>query len=91
MKTFQPYKQQRIANKPEFWKGYQERYQLFELGVLLQQARQATGLTQEQVAQRLHTSPTVVAKMENDALDVRLAMLEKFAELLGKKLYLVLD
>jgi len=34
MQTFQQYKQQRIAKNPQFWEGYQERFELFKLGVL---------------------------------------------------------
>ena len=53
MKRFQQYKQERIAQHPEFWEGYQERFESFKLGVLLKQARQEAGLTQEDLAQRL--------------------------------------
>ena len=91
MKRFQQYKQERIAQHPEFWEGYQERFESFKLGVLLKQARQEAGLTQEDLAQRLQTSTTVISKIENHAPDMRLALIEKMAMILGKKVHIVLD
>ena len=67
MKHFQQYKQQRRAKNPEFWEGYQERFESFKLGVLLKQARQEAGLTQEELAQRLQTSTAIVSRIENHA------------------------
>jgi|GEM_PF-1941998 len=43
----------RKAGDPEFAKGFELGYQKFKLGVLLRQAREEAGLTQEQVAQLL--------------------------------------
>lgn len=91
MNTFQQYKAKRTAQNPEFWKDYPERFKTFQLGVLLKQARQEAGLTQEEVAQRLQTSKTVVSRIENHTPDMRLALIEKMAVILGKRLHIVLD
>lgn len=91
MNTFQQYKAKRMAQDAEFWKDYPERFATFQLGVLLKQARQEAGLTQEEVAQRLQTSTAVVSRIENHAHDIRLAMIEKMAFILGKKVRIVLD
>jgi len=91
MKKFQEYKETRMKQNPEFWDGYEKRLETFKLGVLLKQARQEAGLTQEEVAQKLHTSKTVISKIENHAPEVRLSLLEKFATILGKRLHVVLD
>ena len=91
MKTFQQYKTKRMAQNPEFWKNYPERFETFQLGVLLKQARQEAGLTQEEVAQRLQTSKTVISRIENHAPDMRLALIEKMAMILGKRVHIVLD
>jgi len=34
MKKFQKYKEKRMAQDPEFWEGYQKRFEAFKLGVL---------------------------------------------------------
>ena len=91
MKKFQDYKTKRMKQSPEFWDGYGKRFETFKLGILLKQARQVAGLTQEQIADRLSISKALISRMENDAPEVRLTHLEKFAETLGKKLYIVLD
>lgn len=91
MSRFQKYKEKRMARDPEFWEGYQERFETFKLGVLLRQARQDAGLTQEEAAQRLNISKNLISRMENHAPDVRLSNLEKFASILGKKLHVVMS
>lgn len=91
MNKFQMYKNKRMAQNLEFWNGYRERFETFKLGVLLKQARQEAGLTQEEVAERLHTSKAIISRMENHAPDVRLSTLEKFAIILGKKIRVALD
>ena len=35
MNTFQQYKAKRMAQNPEFWENYPERFETFQLGVLL--------------------------------------------------------
>ena len=91
MNTFQQYKAKRMAQNPEFWENYPERFETFQLGVLLKQARQEDGLTQEEVAQRLQTSKKVISRIENHAPDMRLALIEKMAMILGKRVHIVLD
>lgn len=59
-----------------------------QIGVLLRQMRKEAGLTQEQVAEQLHTKKTANSRIENHAEDIRLSTLEKYIEALGKKLHL---
>lgn len=84
MNKFQNYKKKRMARDPEFWEGYQERFEAFKLGVLLRQPGQDAGLTQEEVAQRLNMPRKLISRMENNAPDV-------FAAILGKRLYVVMS
>jgi ribosome-binding protein aMBF1 (putative translation factor) len=65
MSDLQKYKAKRKKKNPKFWAGYQERFETIKLGVLLKQARQNAGLTQEQVAKMLKTTKSVVSRMEN--------------------------
>jgi len=52
-------------------------YATFKLGVLLQQARQAKGLTQAQLAELSGTDKSYISKLENDLKDVRLSTLQR--------------
>jgi len=90
MSDFQNYKTKRTKQDPEFFKDYEKRFDTFKLGVLLKQARQEAGLTQKQVAEQLHTSKSVISRMENHAKDIRLSTLEKFAKAVGRDIQVAL-
>ena len=63
MSDLQKYKAKRKIKNPKFWAGYPERFETFKLGVLLKQARQNAGLTQEQVARKLKTTKSAVSRI----------------------------
>ena len=90
MSDFQKYKNKRKQQDPEFWKDYEKRFDTFKLGVLLKQARQEAGLTQQQIGEQLHTSKSVISRMENHATDIRLSTLEKFAKAVGRDIHVAL-
>lgn len=71
-----------------FVEGYESGYADFKLGVMLRQARENAGLTQEELANRLKTKKSAISRIENHAEDIRLSTLEKVAEALGKTLKL---
>ena len=91
MSDFQKYKEKRKKQNPKFWTGYDKRFETVKLGVLLKQARQDAGLTQEQVAEKLKTTKSVISRMENHATDIKLSTLEKFAASLGRKINVALE
>lgn len=71
---------------------YEEEYEAFKLGVLLQEARKEMGLTQEQVAERCGTTKTYISRIENNASDIRLSTLMRIIrEGLGGHLKLTLQ
>ncbi|MCP4289636.1 MAG: helix-turn-helix domain-containing protein [Gammaproteobacteria bacterium] len=86
MNDLKKYISKRKAIDGEFLEDYEEGYQSFKIGVLLKQAREASGLTQEEIAEKLHTKKSAISRMENHAEDIRLSTLEKFAAVLGRKL-----
>jgi len=86
MKDFQGYVAKRKDRDQVFAKDYEAGYQEFKIGVMLKTAREEAGLTQEQLAEKLHTKKTAISRMENHAEDIKLSTLEKFAEALGKTL-----
>ncbi len=90
MSDLQKYKNKRMAKDPEFWKNYEEKFDTFKLGVLLKQARVDAGMTQEQIANELNTTKSVISRMENHATDIRLSTLEKFAKVVGRHIHVAL-
>ena len=90
MSDLQKYKAKRMQEHPDFWNGYDKRFETFKLGVLLKQARIEAGMTQEQIAKQLKTSKSVISRMENHATDIRLSTLEKFAKAVGREIQVAL-
>jgi len=56
---------------------FESDYEAFKLGVLIQQARQEKGLTQEQVAELAGTNKSYISKLEKDLKDVRFSTLQR--------------
>jgi ribosome-binding protein aMBF1 (putative translation factor) len=90
MSDLQKYKNKRVKKDPAFWKDYDKRFETFKLGILLKQARIEAGMTQEQIAQQLQTTKSVISRMENHATDIRLSTLEKFAKAVGRHIHVAL-
>ena len=90
MSDVEKYIARRKKSSPAFVEGFEEGYREFEIGVLLRQAREEAGLTQEQLAQRINTKKTAISRLENHAEDIKLSTLHKVAWALGKRLELEL-
>lgn len=88
MSDLKRYVNERKKRDPEFAKDFDSGYEQFKIGVMLKQARIEAGITQEELAARLHTKKTAVSRIENHAEDIKLSTLEKFAEAIGKRLTL---
>ena len=68
--------------RSEFERGYQE----FALNELLKTKRERAGITQKELAKRMHTTATSVSRWENHAQNLKITTLYKYAKALGKKL-----
>lgn len=86
MSDLKKYLADRKAVDKNFNEGYDEGYQAFKFGVLLKEARKSAGLTQDELALKLHTQKSAISRIENHSDDVKLSTLERFATALGKKL-----
>ncbi len=86
MSDLQKYISNRKATDSDFRENYEDGYQSFKIGVLLRQAREASGLTQEEIAEKLHTKKSAISRIENHSEDIKLSTLEKFAAVLGRKI-----
>ncbi len=68
---------------------YEEGFEAFKLGVMIQILRKDQGLTQEQLAEKCGTTKTYISRIENDASDIRLSTLVRIiSEGLGGRLKL---
>ncbi len=56
---------------------FESEYEVFKLGILIQQARHEKGLTQEQVAELSGTNKSYISKLEKDLKDVRFSTLQR--------------
>ena len=86
MSEVERYIAQRKKMNPDFAEGFEEGYREFEIGVLLRQAREDAGMTQEQLAALIRTKKTAISRLENHAEDIKLSTLNKVAKALGKQL-----
>ena len=86
MSDVKRYVQKRAKNDAEFAQNYEAGYADFKIGVILRQARESAGLTQEELARRLHTKKSSISRIENHADDVRLSTLRRYADAVGANL-----
>lgn len=59
----------------EMREKYEEGFEVFKLGVMLQDLRKEQGMTQEQLATKCGTTKTYISRIENNASDIRLSTL----------------
>ena len=71
---------------------FEEGFEAFKLGVMLQELRKENGMTQEQLAKKCGTTKTYISRIENNASDIRLSTLMRIIrEGFGRHLILSLD
>jgi HTH-type transcriptional regulator / antitoxin HipB len=59
---------------------YEQEYESFKLGVLIQEMREKKHLTQEQLATKCGTTKSYISRIENDASDIRLSTLMRIIQ-----------
>ena len=71
---------------------YEQEFESFKIGVLIQEARKKQHLTQGQLAEKVGTTKNYISRIENNASDIRLSTLMRIIrEGLGGHLKLSLD
>jgi len=86
MSDVKRYIEKRKKYDMEFAQEYEAGYAEFKIGVILRQARESAGLTQEEVARKLRTKKSAISRIENHADDVRLSTLRRYADAVGANL-----
>ena len=68
---------------------YEAGFEDFKVGVMLLQARQEKGMTQEQLAKKVGTTKSYISRLENNFKEARISTLQKIVEIgFGGKLEL---
>ena len=67
----------RGAAKREKW---EQEFEVFGLGVLLEEARKKLGMTQEELAEKCGTNKSYISRIENNTSDIRLSTLMKIIQ-----------
>ena len=86
MSDVERYIAKRKKQSPRFAKEFESGYQVFEFSVMLRDARERAGVTQEAIAKILRTKKSAISRIENHAEDIRLSTLHRYAKALGKRL-----
>ena len=86
MSDLEKYIKKRKRRDASFAEGFEVGYSNFKVGVLLRQAREKAGMTQDDIARRLRTKKSAISRIENHAEDIRLSTIQKYAKALGKNL-----
>jgi len=63
-------------DRDEIEKGYRD----FKLGFMIREARLKSGLTQQELADKVGTTKSYISKIENNIKEVRISTLEKIVE-----------
>jgi ribosome-binding protein aMBF1 (putative translation factor) len=71
---------------PEYVKAYNGLEDEFSLAAAMIQARAYAGLTQEQLAERMHTTQAVIARLESGRVKPSTRTLERLATATGMRL-----
>ena len=80
---------ERGAPKREHW---EQEFEAFKIGVLIEEARHKLNLTQQELADRCGTTKTYISRIENNASDIRLSTLIRIINQgFGGKLLFSLD
>lgn len=82
MSDLQKYLEKRLENH-EFRKAWEESRLEHEVARQLIQLRMKSGLTQEQLAEKVHTKQSEIARIENGKQNISIDKLKKIAEAMG--------
>jgi transcriptional regulator with XRE-family HTH domain len=86
MSDLDSYIDERKRTDKGFTEGFDEGYEQLKIGESSVRPGEAAGLTQEELADRIHTKKTAISRIENHAEDIKISTLKRVAKALGKRI-----
>ena len=89
MKSYKKYREDFMERNSIVFDNYSEEYEEFKLhaiGELIKEERKKAHLSQEELAEKVHTKKTAISRIEKHCEDVKLSTLVKVSKALGKTL-----
>ncbi len=83
MKTFNALYKEWCDEDPGFHEAVEEERQILRVQEKLRLAREKAGLTQDQVARRMHVNRSFVSRVENQSGNITLGTLDRYARAVG--------
>jgi ribosome-binding protein aMBF1 (putative translation factor) len=80
-----------LKERPGYAKAYADLEGEFQLASQMIEARARAGLTQEQLANRMKTTRTVISRLESGRMKPSTRTLERYARATGHKLKIILE
>jgi len=80
-----------LVDSDDAKRGYEQARLAYELSVQVREAREAKGLSQSQLADRMGTQQSVIARLEGGGITPTLPTLKRVADALGTKLIVGFD
>jgi len=59
---------------------WEQEFEVFRLGILLEEARKKLGMTQKELAEKCGTNKSYISRIENNSSDIRLSTLMKIIQ-----------
>ena len=88
--SFDDYISSKIKEDKDFEKEFYLGYEDFKIGAMIKEMRLESGMTQEELAEKLKTKKSVISRMENHSEDIRLSTLQKVASVFGKRIQIAM-
>ena len=88
--SFDDYISSKIKADKDFEKEFNLGYEEFKIGSMIKEMRLESGMTQEELAEKLETKKNVISRMENHSEDIRLSTLQKVASVFGKRIQIAM-
>jgi DNA-binding XRE family transcriptional regulator len=91
MSDIQDYIRRRSAEDPEFESLVDGEYESLRIGEIIRNLRQEYHMSQEKLAEHLHTTKSAISRLENHADSIRLSTLEKVARVFDRKIRITIE
>jgi len=85
------YIQQRSEREPDFGALVDAECESLRIGEIIRKLRQEYHMSQEELAEQLHTTKSAISRLENHAESIRLSTLERVARVFDRKVRISIE